>query len=63
MHDFFYFFRQLSWHTLKIESKSTDSQMTPIRLITNQSCCRMTVKKKLSGKTYFYSGPYIEFGI
>ncbi|KAB7505201.1 UHRF1-binding protein 1-like, partial [Armadillidium nasatum] len=39
---------QLMWHTLKIEAKSLNSQMTPIRLITNQSCCRITVKKKLS---------------
>ena len=45
-------FKELSWQTVRIEAKSTMSEdLTPLRLITNQARCRITIKKKLSGKT------------
>ena len=49
-------FKELSWQTVRIEAKSTMSEdLTPLRLITNQARCRITIKKKLSGKIcYFY---------
>ena len=44
-------FKELSWQTVRIEAKSTMSEdLTPLRLITNQARCRITIKKKLSGK-------------
>lgn len=43
-------FKELSWQTVRIEAKSTVSEdLTPLRLITNQARCRITIKKKLSG--------------
>ena len=43
-------FKELSWQTVRIEAKSTMSEdLTPLRLITNQARCRITIKKKLSG--------------
>ena len=48
-------FKELSWQTVRIEAKSTMSEdLTPLRLITNQARCRITIKKKLSGKLYFW---------
>ena len=45
-------FKELSWQTVRIEAKSTMSEdLTPLRLITNQARCRITIKKKLSGIT------------
>ncbi|XP_055635192.1 bridge-like lipid transfer protein family member 3B [Toxorhynchites rutilus septentrionalis] len=42
-------FKELSWQTLRIEASSTqDQSLTPLRLLTNQARCRITVKKKLS---------------
>jgi hypothetical protein len=42
-------FKELSWQTVRIEAKSTMSEdLTPLRLITNQARCRITIKKKLS---------------
>lgn len=42
---------QLSWQTLRVEAKSTcDQALTPLRLITNQARCRITIKKKLGGE-------------
>ncbi|KAK3865682.1 hypothetical protein Pcinc_028724 [Petrolisthes cinctipes] len=42
-------FKELSWQTLRIEARSTkDPALTPLRLITNQAHCRITIKKKLT---------------
>lgn len=52
-------FKRLDWQVLRIEAKSRDNDanglrndipLTPLRLITNQGCCKMTIKKKLCGK-------------
>lgn len=51
-------FKRLDWQVLRIEAKSRDNDanglrkdipLTPLRLITNQGCCKMTIKKKLCG--------------
>lgn len=45
-------FKELSWQTVRIEAKSTkDENLTPLRLLTNQARCRITIKKRLSGIT------------
>ena len=45
-------FKEVSWQTVRIEAKSTVSQdLTPLRLITNQARCRMTIKKRMSDCT------------
>ncbi|XP_071525078.1 bridge-like lipid transfer protein family member 3B isoform X2 [Panulirus ornatus] len=42
-------FKELSWQTLRVEARSTqDKALTPLRLITNQARCRITIKKKLA---------------
>lgn len=42
-------FKELSWQTVRIEAKSTVSEdLTPLRLITNQARCRITIKKRIS---------------
>lgn len=42
-------FKELSWQTVRIEASSTqDTNMTPLRLLTNQARCRITVKKRLT---------------
>lgn len=42
-------FKELSWQTVRIEASSTqDKSLTPLRLLTNQAHCRITIKKKLS---------------
>ncbi|KAG0696863.1 UHRF1-binding protein 1-like [Chionoecetes opilio] len=42
-------FKEMSWQTLRVEAKSTcDQALTPLRLITNQARCRITIKKKLA---------------
>lgn len=42
-------FKELSWQTVRIEASSTqDTTLTPLRLLTNQARCRITIKKKLS---------------
>ncbi|GFT12955.1 UHRF1-binding protein 1-like [Nephila pilipes] len=50
-------FKRLDWQVLRIEAKSSDNHanglsghipLTPLRLITNQGCCKMTIKKKLN---------------
>lgn len=42
-------FKELSWQTVRIEASSTqDTNLTPLRLLTNQARCRITIKKKLS---------------
>lgn len=43
-------FKELVWQTVRIEAKSTqDQNLTPLRLLTNQARCRITIKKRLSG--------------
>lgn len=42
-------FKELSWQTVRIEASSTqEKNLTPLRLLTNQARCRITIKKKLS---------------
>ncbi|ENN73667.1 hypothetical protein YQE_09724, partial [Dendroctonus ponderosae] len=42
-------FKELQWQTVRIEAKSTkDDTLTPLRLLTNQARCRITIKKRLS---------------
>ncbi|XP_022252956.1 UHRF1-binding protein 1-like [Limulus polyphemus] len=50
-------FKQIEWQVLRIEAKAVGNTallghpnvtLTPLRLITNQACCRITVKKKLN---------------
>ncbi|KAF5286738.1 hypothetical protein FQA39_LY04160 [Lamprigera yunnana] len=42
-------FKELEWQTVRIEAKSTkDKNLTPLRLLTNQARCRITIKKRLS---------------
>ncbi|KAF4523470.1 hypothetical protein B566_EDAN004539, partial [Ephemera danica] len=42
-------FKELEWQTVRIEAKSTlDPELTPLRLLTNQARCRITIKKRLS---------------
>jgi hypothetical protein len=49
-------FKELSWQTVRIEAKSTMSEdLTPLRLITNQARCRITIKKKLAGMSLFFN--------
>lgn len=44
-------FKELEWQTVRIEAWSTkDKDLTPLRLLTNQARCRITIKKRLSGK-------------
>lgn len=41
-------FKEMSWQTMRIEASSTqDKDLTPLRLLTNQARCRITIKKKL----------------
>lgn len=47
-------FKELSWQTVRIEASSTqDNLLTPLRLLTNQAKCRITIKKKIAGKKYY----------
>lgn len=42
-------FKELSWQTVRIEASSTqDKSLTPLRLLTNQASCRITIKKRLA---------------
>jgi len=42
-------FKELSWQTIRIEAKSTvNKDLTPLRLITNQARCRITIKKRMA---------------
>jgi len=42
-------FKELSWQTVRIEARSTVAiELTPLRLITNQARCRITLKKRMS---------------
>jgi hypothetical protein len=43
-------FKELEWQTVRIEAKSTkDKELTPLRLLTNQARCRITIKKRIAG--------------
>lgn len=49
-------FKELSWQTVRIIASSTqDKTLTPLRLLTNQARCRITIKKKLSDCTILTS--------
>lgn len=49
-------FKELSWQTVRIEASSTqDKTLTPLRLLTNQARCRITIKKKMSDCTILAS--------
>ncbi|XP_012273649.1 UHRF1-binding protein 1 [Orussus abietinus] len=42
-------FKELEWQTVRIEARSTkDKDLTPLRLLTNQARCRITIKKRIS---------------
>ncbi|XP_065343901.1 bridge-like lipid transfer protein family member 3B isoform X3 [Cloeon dipterum] len=42
-------FKEVEWQTVRIEAKSTENpSLTPLRLLTNQARCRITIKKRLS---------------
>ncbi|XP_055375780.1 bridge-like lipid transfer protein family member 3A isoform X3 [Condylostylus longicornis] len=42
-------FKELSWQTVRIEASSTqDTGLTPLRLLTNNATCRITIRKRLS---------------
>lgn len=42
-------FKEMLWQTVRIEASSTqDSSLTPLRLLTNQARCRITIKKRTS---------------
>ncbi|KAG5322263.1 UH1BL protein, partial [Pseudoatta argentina] len=42
-------FKELEWQTVRIEAQSTkDHNLTPLRLLTNQATCRITIKKRIS---------------
>ncbi|XP_011862998.1 PREDICTED: UHRF1-binding protein 1 isoform X1 [Vollenhovia emeryi] len=42
-------FKELEWQTVRIEAQSTkDQNLTPLRLLTNQARCRITIKKRIS---------------
>ncbi|XP_015124698.1 UHRF1-binding protein 1-like [Diachasma alloeum] len=42
-------FKEMEWQTVRIEAQSTkDKDLTPLRLLTNQARCRITIKKRLS---------------
>lgn len=48
VHGHLLIFKELSWQTVRIEASSTqDTSLTPLRLLTNQASCRITIKKKL----------------
>lgn len=43
-------FKELEWQTVRIEAQSTkDTNLTPLRLLTNQARCLITIKKRISG--------------
>lgn len=49
-------FKELSWQTVRIEASSTqDKSLTPLRLLTNEARCRITIKKKLTDCTILAS--------
>lgn len=56
VHGHLLIFKELSWQTVRIEASSTqDKTLTPLRLLTNEARCRITIKKKLSDCTILAS--------
>lgn len=48
-HEQLLIFKELSWQTVRIEASSTkDESLTPLRLLTNQARCRITIKKRVN---------------
>lgn len=46
-------FKSLEWQTLRLEARSTkDIDLPPLRLLTNKANCRLTIKKRLSGRPF-----------
>lgn len=46
--DIILIFKELSWQTVRIEASSRqDKSLTPLRLLTNQSRCRITIRKSM----------------
>lgn len=46
--DIILIFKELSWQTVRIEASSRqDKSLTPLRLLTNQSRCRITIRKNM----------------
>uniref|UniRef100_A0A0A9WS61 UHRF1-binding protein 1-like protein n=1 Tax=Lygus hesperus TaxID=30085 RepID=A0A0A9WS61_LYGHE len=42
-------FKELKWETLRLEASSIkDRELPPLRLLTNKSRCRLTIKKRMS---------------
>lgn len=54
-------FKELEWQTVRIEARSTqDTNLTPLRLLTNQARCRIVIKKRMSGiLTFFLANNFI----
>lgn len=43
-------FKELRWQTLRIEAQSViEKDLPPLRLLTLEAVCRLTIKKRLSG--------------
>lgn len=56
VHGHLLIFKEVSWQTVRIEASSTqDKSLTPLRLLTNQARCRITIKKKLADCTILAS--------
>lgn len=56
VHGHLLIFKELSWQTVRIEASSTqDKTLTPLRLLTNEARCRITIKKRLSDCTILAS--------
>lgn len=48
IHGHLLIFKELSWQTVRIEASSTQfKNLTPLRLLTNQASCKITIKKKM----------------
>lgn len=56
IHGHLLIFKELSWQTVRIEASSTqDKTLTPLRLLTNEARCRITIKKRLQDCTILAS--------
>lgn len=43
-------FKEIRWQNVRMEARSiTESDLPPLRLITNDAVCRIIIKKRLSG--------------
>lgn len=53
-------FKELEWQTVRIEARSTkDKELTPLRLLTNQARCRITIKKRIAGAAICFIWTYL----